>query len=58
MLKDKEDDLKRHRIFTSFLDQVVADKSGDNESFAGIEDLTTRFRSLKAENKSLRNKVS
>ena len=50
-LKDKEEDLKRHEIFSTFLQSVVNDKSGDNEGFSEIIDLQNRFISLKDENK-------
>lgn len=53
MLDEKERDLQRHRIFSTFLESVVQDKSGDKEGFTGIEDLQDRFTSLKNENKTL-----
>jgi len=35
----KEADLSRHKIFSTFLDSVVQDKSGDKEGFTSIDDL-------------------
>lgn len=58
MLDEKERDLQRHRIFSTFLESVVQDKSGDKEGFTGIEDLQDRFTSLKNENKTLMTRVS
>ena len=57
-LQEKESDLKRHRIFSTFLESVVQDKSGDKEGFNDIEDLQNRFKSLKNENKQLMARVS
>lgn len=57
-LAQEEDDLKRHKIFTSFLQAVIKDKSGENETFTGLEDLQNRFTSLKDENRHLRRRVS
>ena len=53
ILKEKEEDLDRHKIFSTFLESVVQDKSGDKEGFKGIADLQNRFKSLKTENKQL-----
>lgn len=53
-LANEEEDLKRHKIFTGFLQAVIDDKSGDKESFSGLEDLQNRFTSLKDQNKQLR----
>jgi hypothetical protein len=39
ILRQKENDLERHRIFTTFLESVVNDKSGNNEAFDSIEEL-------------------
>lgn len=52
-LKEKQEDLDRHKIFSTFLQSVVNDKSGDNEGFNEIIDLQNRFISLKEENKQL-----
>ena len=52
-LQEKEADLARHKIFSTFLDEVVKDKSGDKEGSDNIEDLQKRFKSLKNENKQL-----
>lgn len=52
-LEEKNRDLQRHRIFSTFLESVVHDKSGDKEGFTGIDDLQDRFKSLKSENKTL-----
>lgn len=38
-LGEKDRDLQRHRIFSTFLESVVHDKSGDKEGFIGIDDL-------------------
>lgn len=57
-LSSEEEDLKRHKIFTNFLQAVIIDKSGDNETFSGLEDLQNRFTSLKGENEHLRRRVS
>lgn len=58
ILKDKEEDLDRHKIFSDFLNKVVEDKSGDKEGFESIADLQNRFKSLKNENKRLLARVS
>ena len=50
---EKESDLKRHKIFSTFLESVVQDKSGDKEGFTDIGDLQDRFRNLKTENNTL-----
>lgn len=52
-LEEKDRDLQRHRIFSTFLESVVHDKSGDKEGFNGIDDLQDRFKSLKSENQNL-----
>ena len=57
-LSSEEDDLKRHKLFTNFLQAVTNDKSGDNETFAGLEALQNRFTSLKDENLHLKRRVS
>jgi hypothetical protein len=53
MLKEKTEDLERHRTFSDFLQKVVnpPDKSADNEGFSEIQELQNRFISLKEENK-------
>jgi hypothetical protein len=33
ILKQKEDDLEKHKEFNIFLESVVNDKSGNNEAF-------------------------
>ena len=38
-LRLKQEELERHRIFSQFLEAVVADKSGDKEGFSDIMDL-------------------
>jgi hypothetical protein len=53
ILREKDADLKRHKIFQSFLEQVIQDKSGDKEGFPDIDELVKRFKSLKNENKQL-----
>jgi len=53
MLAEREEELKKHIKYSSFLDKVVADKSGDKEGFSDILDLQNRFRSLKKENSNL-----
>jgi len=58
ILQEKEADLNRHRIFSTFLTSVVEDKSGDKEGFSSISDLQNRFKSLKNENKQLMQRVS
>ena len=52
-LKLKESDVKRHRIFSAFLETVIEDKRGDFESFVDINDLQDRFKNLKNENTKL-----
>lgn len=58
ILKEKQEDLDRHKKFSEFLESVVNDKSGDKEGFNDIEDLQNRFKSLKNENKQLMQRVS
>jgi len=53
MLKEKEDDLASHKIFSTFLESVVLDKSGDKEGFTDLDDLKCRFKNLKNENTNL-----
>lgn len=55
-LEQKKLDFEKHKIFSHFLDAVVNDHSGENEGFDGIEELQSRFKSLKSENKNLQTK--
>jgi hypothetical protein len=55
-LMQQEEDVKRHKIFSLFLDSVVSDTSPANQGFADIADLQDRFRSLKTQNNNLQDK--
>lgn len=35
----QEDLMKKHKIFSNFLESVVSDRAGDKEGFADITDL-------------------
>ena len=52
-LRETELDVKRHKIFETFLQSVVEDRRGDRESFMDILDLQDRFKTLKLENVKL-----
>lgn len=56
ILQEKEEERKRHDNFTQFLIDVVNMKDGDKEGFESIPDLQNRFKSLKNENKQLRDR--
>ena len=47
-----------HKIFSTFLESVVMDQSGDKEGFSDIDDLKWRFKNLKNENTNLMARVS
>ena len=53
MANEKEADIARHKVFTSFLEDVVKDKTGTSECFSDINDLQGRYKNLKNENKNL-----
>jgi len=53
LASEKEADIARHKAFTSFLEDVVKDKTGTSECFTSIDDLQGRYRNLKKENKEL-----
>ena len=57
-MKEKKEELLKHKKFNEFLESVVNDKNGDNKEFEDIEALQNRFRNLKNENKKLMNRVS
>jgi len=56
-LREKKDELSKHKKFNEFLESVVQDKSnGDNKEFEDIEQLQHRFQNLKNENRKLQTR--
>ena len=50
LFKQTEIQPEQHKVFSKFLDNVIGDKRGINETFANKTELVDRFSTLKKEN--------